>query len=142
MLLAAMVVGARIPTNIIIMSYDYNKKLIPTARHLRKEMTEEERILWYDLLRRLPFRARRQKTIENYIVDFYIPEKSTVIELDGIQHQREENRQKDKMRDEFLRSHGITVLRYSNYQFNKNRKGVFSDILKHLDVKWEELLPL
>ena len=124
------------------MSYDYNKKLIPLAKNLRKEMTEEERILWYDLLVRLPLHVRRQKTIENYIVDFYIAEKSVVIELDGSQHWREENRKKDTVRDAFLKERGITVLRYGNTELKKNKAGVFGDILKHVGVKWEDLKPI
>ncbi len=105
-------------------------------------MTEEERILWYDLLVRMPIHVRRQKTIENYIVDFYIAEKSIVIELDGSQHGREENRKKDKIRDSFLRERGITVLRYSNTELKKNKDGVFADILKHLGLKWDDLKPM
>lgn len=75
-------------------------------------------------------------------MDFYIAEKSVVIELDGSQHGREENRQKDTVRDEFLRERGLTVLRYSNRDLNKNKEGVCTDILKHLDLKWEDLKPV
>ena len=66
--------------------YPYNKKLVANAQTLRKNMTSEERHLWYDFLKKLPMPIKRQKNIENYIVDFYIPQVKTVIEIDGIQH--------------------------------------------------------
>ena len=64
----------------------YNKKLVSNARTLRKNMTPEEKHLWYDFLKQLPFNVRRQHNIENYIVDFYIAKKKLVIEVDGRQH--------------------------------------------------------
>lgn len=66
--------------------YPYNKKLVANAQTLRKNLTLEERHLWYDFLKKLPMPVKRQKNIENYIVDFYIPQVKTVIEIDGIQH--------------------------------------------------------
>lgn len=66
--------------------YPYNKKLVSNAQTLRKNLTSEERHLWYDFLKKLPMPVKRQKNIENYIVDFYIPQVKTVIEIDGIQH--------------------------------------------------------
>ena len=56
----------------------------------------------------------------------------TVIELDGSQHYEAEGKQKDAQRDAFLRSQGLTVLRYSNADINKNFRGVCEDILNHL----------
>ena len=56
------------------------------ARTLRKEMTRQERHLWYDFLKNLPQTVHRQKMIGNFIVDFYIPSCKLVIELDGAQH--------------------------------------------------------
>ena len=50
----------------------YNRDLVSNAQTLRKNMTPEEKHLWYDLLKRLPMKAHRQYNIGNYIVDFYI----------------------------------------------------------------------
>ena len=58
------------------MIYKYNKDLISTSQKLRKEMTREEKHLWYDFLKKLPFTVNRQKNIGNYIVDFYISSKN------------------------------------------------------------------
>jgi very-short-patch-repair endonuclease len=74
----------------------YNKKLVGNAKALRRNMTKEEKHIWYDFLKKLPFTVKRQHNIENYIVDFYIAEKKIVIEVDGVQHFTAENQQKDK----------------------------------------------
>ena len=68
------------------MKYNHNKNLVSNAKELRKNMTKEERHLWYDYLRYKDIRFVRQKTIGNYIVDFYCAKANLVIELDGSQH--------------------------------------------------------
>ena len=47
----------------------HNKQLVPLAKQLRKEMTKEERHLWYDFLRSYPVRFSRQKVLGKYIAD-------------------------------------------------------------------------
>ena len=69
----------------------HNKQLVPLARQLRKEMTKEERHLWYDFLRTYPIRFSRQKVLGKYIVDFYSAQARLVVELDGSQHYEEAN---------------------------------------------------
>ena len=49
----------------------YNEKLINNSRELRKNMTPEEKHLWYDFLKDLNITVHRQKVIFDYIVDFY-----------------------------------------------------------------------
>ena len=95
-------------------------------------MTKEERHLWYDFLKQLPVTVHRQKTIGNYIVDFYIAEAKLVIELDGSQHFEEEGQKMDEVRDVFLKSQGLTVLRYANSHINQNFQGVCQNIWEHL----------
>ena len=68
----------------------HNKDLVSTAKMLRKNMTKEEKHLWYDFLRKSEHRFIRQKIIGKYIVDFYCAEAKLVIELDGAQHYEEE----------------------------------------------------
>ena len=119
----------------------YNKNLVQNARDLRKNMTPEEKHLWYDFLKRLPFNVRRQHNIENYIVDFYIAEKKVVIEVDGIQHQGREHKEADTERDLNLSGWGITVLRYSNDDIRSNFSTVASDILKILGISYSDLKP-
>lgn len=111
-----------------------NKELTSISKILRKQMTKEERHLWYDFLKDLPVTINRQKVIGKYVVDFYCASAKIVIELDGFQHYEEDAYQKDKERDEYLQSLGIKVLRYSNYDFNRRFEGVCADILKHIDT--------
>lgn len=106
------------------MSLPYKENLIPFAKELRKNMTRQERHLWYDFLRSCPNRFQRQKTIGNYIVDFYCHSAKLVIELDGSQHFFDEGIEYDKKRDEFLKKQGLRVLRFSNKDIDENFKGV------------------
>ena len=107
-------------------------KLTPYAQKLRKEMTAEERRLWYDFLKPLPLTVNRQKIIDRYIVDFYCASARLVIELDGSQHYDAEGAERDRERDGYLHSLGIRVLRYSNLDVRRNFDGVCADILQHL----------
>jgi very-short-patch-repair endonuclease len=117
----------------------YNQKLVSNAQALRKNMTPEEKHLWYDFLKMLPYNVRRQHNIENYIVDFYIAKKKIVIEIDGIQHSLEKNKEADEKRDKVLADWGISVLRYSNDSIRNNFNSVAEDILKKLGLDFSDL---
>ena len=114
------------------MDHKHNPVLTVNARTLRKNMTKEERHLWYDFLKDLPMMVHRQKVIGRYIVDFYIAEAKTVIELDGSQHYEPQGKCADTIRDAELRSLGLVVLRYSNADVNQRFEGVCEDILNHI----------
>ncbi len=119
--------------NIIPMKkYQSNANLTPNARSLRKNMTKEEKKLWYECLRLLPCAVHRQYVIGTYIVDFYCDAAKLVIELDGAQHYEDEGVKHDAERDAFLRAQGLTVLRYSNLELHQNFRGVCEDIAAHL----------
>ena len=111
-----------------------NPKLTGNAKTLRKNMTKEERHLWYDFLKPLNVTVNRQKVIGKYIVDFYIASSKIVIELDGSQHYKDKGIEKDAIRVEFLKSLGIKVLRYSNLDINQRFESVCHDILNNLDT--------
>ena len=117
----------------------YNKDLVSNAQTLRKNMTPEEKHLWYDFLKRLPMPAHRQYNIVNYIVDFYIPQKQLVIEIDGIQHRMREHQEKDHERDAFLKTEGLSVLRFPNESIRKNFATVCQVILNHMEITFEDL---
>ena len=106
------------------MQSKHNKQLVPLARQLRKEMTKEERHLWYDFLRSYPVRFSRQKVLGKYIVDFYSAEAHLVIELDGSQHYEDGNMKKDGERTAFLEAYGLTVIRIPNNEVSRNFSGV------------------
>ena len=111
-----------------------NSKLTGNAKALRKNMTKEERHLWYDFLKTLPITVNRQKVIGNYIVDFYIATAKLVIELDGSQHYEDKGIENDTKRDAFLNDLGIKVLRYSNLDVNQRFESVCKDILNNINT--------
>ncbi|MBO5089723.1 MAG: endonuclease domain-containing protein [Clostridia bacterium] len=91
---------------------------------LRKNMTPEERHLWYDFLRAYPIRFNRQKIIGRYIVDFYCAKAKLIIELDGSQHYEDAGVEKDLERTQFLEQYGLNVIRIPNNEIKQNFKGV------------------
>ena len=106
------------------MQSKHNKQLVPLARQLRKEMTKEERHLWYDFLRSYPVRFSRQKVLGKYIADFYSAEAKLVIELDGSQHYENSGTGKDAKRTAFLEGYGLRVIRVPNNEVSNNFCGV------------------
>ena len=113
----------------------HNPKLRVAAQELRREMTREERRLWYDFLKPLSVNARRQKVIGPYIVDFYVPCANLVIELDGAQHYEQEHQQMDLARDKYLSALGLAVLRYSNEEIRRHFQAVCQDIEEHISFR-------
>ena len=106
------------------MDYKHNKNLVANAKSLRKNMTKEERHLWYDFLRTYEVRFLRQKILGKYIADFYCPSAKIVVELDGSQHYEDIGIEKDALRTEFLKQYGLKVIRISNLDINKNFEGI------------------
>ena len=113
----------------------YKRKSVEYAQTLRKNMTKEERKLWYTFLRYLPKKFVRQKPIGQYILDFYCFEAKLAIELDGSQHFEEKGERYDEIRDAFLSEQGITVVRYSNLQISREFHAVKADILQRLGLE-------
>lgn len=115
----------------------HNSQLTSNAKVLRKNMTKEERHLWYDFLRSYPVRFLRQKVIDNYVVDFYCHDARLIIELDGSQHYSEIGLLKDKIRTERIEERNLTVVRIPNNEVNKNFSGVceYIDLLVIKSVK-------
>ena len=106
------------------MSLPRNQQQLHHARSLRKNLTPEERHLWYDFLRDYPVKVYKQKIIGSYIVDFYCENARLIIELDGAQHYEPEGEDYDTQRSRYLESLGLQVVRFSNAEVNKNFAGV------------------
>ena len=92
----------------------YNPKLKERARELRKNMTDAEKKLWYGYLKPLPVNVLRQKPIDHFIADFYIPRYRLVIEIDGEVHDTLYQKEYDSFRDTMLQLYGVSVLRITN----------------------------
>ena len=118
------------------MDRKHNKKIVPFAKELRKNMTKEERHLWYDFLRSYSIKFTRQKVLGKYIADFYCSKANLVIELDGSQHYEDENLISDEKRTAYLEQYGITVIRISNLDVLKN----FDGVCKYLDNEVKQSL--
>ena len=116
---------------------EYNKKNIPLAKELRKNMTPWERKLWYEFLRTYPVRFQRQKAIGNYIVDFYCARAKLVVELDGGGHYQVDQRAADAERTAVLEYMDLKVLRICNLDIDRNFRGV----CEFLDREVRQALP-
>ena len=91
-----------------------SEQLLRNSQILRKNMTKEERHLWYDFLKSYPVPFHRQYSFGEYIVDFYCHKAKLVLELDGSQHCESEQIEYDRRRTAFLEQQGLFVLRISN----------------------------
>ena len=99
-------------------------------RRLRSNMTSPETRLWSRLRARQlqGLKFRRQHGIGPYIVDFYCPEQSLVIEVDGDSHADADQIVRDQLRDKYFQSLGLRVIRYFNNDIVKNLAGVLEDL--------------
>ncbi len=103
-------------------------RISQNARTLRKNMTKEERKLWFDFLRAYPVRFMRQRPIGNCIVDFYCAAARLAVELDGSQHYEDAGKAADLERDRALEALGVSVLRIPNSALTENFAGVCEEI--------------
>jgi very-short-patch-repair endonuclease len=112
----------------------YNKRLEETSRKLRRSMTDAENLLWARMRRKQlkEYQFYRQKIIGNFIVDFYCPKSNLVVEIDGGQHYSDEGKEKDKMRDGYMKSVQLKVLRFSDREVFENIDGVMERIWRNL----------
>jgi very-short-patch-repair endonuclease len=115
--------------------YDELRK---NARMMRKNMTVVEKILWYQVLKKLPVRFLRQKIIYYYIVDFYCAKAKLIVEVDGIQHTEKENKEYDAKRTAFLKNRGYKVIRFSNSEIVHDVYGVEERIKEVLEERLGE----
>ncbi|MDO4862319.1 MAG: endonuclease domain-containing protein [Eubacteriales bacterium] len=109
-----------------------NGKLVPLARQLRKNMTKEERRLWFDYLREYPRKFVRQKIVGRYILDFYCAQAKLAVEVDGSQHYEPAGAERDRERTKYLEGFGITVIRIPNNELMHNFRGACEYIDLHV----------
>ena len=97
-----------------------NENLKKYAVEMRKNQTDEEKKVWYQILKGRTPKFHRQRIIGNYIVDFYCPQLRLAIEIDGYQHFYEENIEYDNKRTEYIESQDIYILRFENTEVNND----------------------
>ncbi|OGU60758.1 MAG: hypothetical protein A2X64_05535 [Ignavibacteria bacterium GWF2_33_9] len=96
--------------------YNYNKYLKEKSQRLRRNLTHSEKIFWNEVRARRfeGLKFIRQFPLGPFIFDFYCPEKSLLIELDGETHLEEEVRENDLKKDNFARVNGFILLRFKD----------------------------
>ena len=109
-----------------------NNHLLNIARILRRNMTRQEKHLWYDFLQNYPIKIYKQRIIDNFIADFYCHQARLVIEVDGSQHYTPSGKTYDEARTEALEKYGIYVLRFSNKDIDEKFDGVCYTIDKKI----------
>jgi len=117
------------------MKFKHNPRLVPAARELRKNMTPQEKYLWYNFLRGLPVRFLRQKIIDHYIADFYCAKAKLVIEIDGSQHYTEEGFANDEYRTKIMNAYGLSVIRFKNDEIENNFQQVCKTIKEEVQKR-------
>jgi len=112
--------------------YPYNPVLKEYARKNRNNPTRSEKTLWQQLKgdKVMNYDFHRQKPIGNYICDFFCHELCLCIELDGITHQDELVKIKDKNKEQYLNSMGIFVLRFEDDMVLSELHKVIAEIKK------------
>jgi very-short-patch-repair endonuclease len=108
----------------------YNHKLKSLAKALRKNMTFAEVLLWNELKQKqmLGYDFDRQRSIDNYIVDFYCKDLMLAIEIDGISHFDDEVIDNDEKRQMKLEKLGVTFLRFGDSEVRKDMPNVLRTI--------------
>ncbi len=104
------------------------------ARHLRREATDAEKLLWSKLrnaqLEQCKF--RRQEPILGFTADFVCHEKRLIVEIDGSQHAWQTG--KDARRTHMLEQAGFRVVRFWNNDVLANLDGVLEQLRESLIV--------
>ncbi len=119
-------------------------KLTLNARNLRKNMTTQERKLW-NIIKNKQFynyKFLRQYVIGGYIVDFICREEKIIVEIDGGQHNQNENIKYDKNRNKYLENLGYKVVRFWNNEIDDNIEGVYRKLQEIVMIKTAPTLTL
>ena len=110
----------------VLFNLDSNKNI---RRNLRQQGVRAEIILWSKLRNKnLGYKFKRQFGIGKYIVDFYCPKENLVIEIDGATHSTNKEIFNDNIRQKYLESLGLKVVRFTNLEVGQNMDGMLTEI--------------
>ncbi|MEK7504322.1 MAG: endonuclease domain-containing protein [Patescibacteria group bacterium] len=94
-------------------------RMLYRRRDLRLKSTLAEKLLWEKLRRKgLGFKFKRQFSVDNYVIDFYCPDRKLAIELDGEIHKQ--RKEYDEYRTKYIKAFGITEIRFSNKEISED----------------------
>ncbi len=115
----------------------YNRNLKRHSGQLRRSMTDTEKHIWARLrMKQLNgYQFYRQKPVGDYIVDFYCPRAKLVIEVDGGRHFSDEMTEYDRIRNDYMSSLGLRVLRVTNTDVLTNIESVLESIRGKMEGK-------
>jgi very-short-patch-repair endonuclease len=117
------------------MKYLRNDPALKQRRQqLRCNQTDAEKLLWTKVRNKQFYGMKffRQYSIGPYILDFYCPAIKLAIELDGGQHNQPDNKQYDTFRSEYLKAHGIDVMRLWNHEVLMDVEGVLTKLMEKI----------
>jgi len=122
-----------------ILNLPSNPQLKQRARELRKQGILSEVLFWKEVKQKKIFGLDfdRQKIIGNYIVDFYIKKLGIVIEIDGASHN--EKIEEDEIRDNYLNSLGLAVIRYADLDVKSNLDNVILDLKNRIMAEFVDI---
>src|SRR5690349_5157690 len=96
----------------------------------RRAETDAEQALWNNLYR-IPLEGthfRRQVEIGPYRADFGSLRLKLLIEIEGLIHEEPTQKERDRLRDDWLESEGYRVIRFSNHDVTTDMNSVLSAI--------------
>lgn len=104
-------------------------------RDLRRNQTDAEKAFWKCIRGRQVqgLKFFRQYSVGQYILDFYCPAVKLCVELDGGQHNDEQNKESDGVRSEFLQTQGVTVLRFWNHEVLQQTDAVMEKLAQQIE---------
>ena len=108
---------------------NYNKSLKLFSRELRSEsVSRAEKHLWKTVLSRkqLGVSFKRQRPIDNFIVDFFSTEVKLIIEVDGNSHFHKEKY--DRFRQDKLEQLGYSIIRFSEGEVLNNISDIYEKL--------------
>jgi imidazole glycerol-phosphate synthase subunit HisF len=106
------------------------------ATKLRHNLTAEEHIFWNVVKdNQLGYKFRRQHPLAFYVVDFYVHSLKLVIEIDGENHNSTDHKEGDISRDTHLMELGIKVLRFTNFEINRELSEVLKKVKEEIDLR-------
>ncbi len=122
-----------------ILNLPSNPQLKQRARDLRKQGILSEVLFWNEVKHKkiLNLDFDRQKIIGNYIVDFYIKKLGIVIEIDGVSHN--EIIEEDEIRDNYLKSLGLVVIRYSDLDVKINLDNIILNLKNQIITNFVDI---
>lgn len=122
------------PVKNIVRGQKVSARQLHGAKELRREMTPAEKILWKRLkankLNGLHF--RRQQIVHGYFADFLCHQRDLIVEVDGGIHDLQQ--EYDAEREEYLRSLGFRIIRFTNEEVTKNLTGVLQRIVEECKI--------